>query len=103
MEVSDRYHKYPAIDYRGLKPYTKFPFILLSSQKDVEEHLERELKSVDVKITRGEKIVSLRTLDDGQFEATFDSSMKIVSKHIIGADGARSTVSRFVYCYDLLY
>lgn len=94
MVLSDRSKRLLGVDFTFLAPYTRFPFILLLPQSTTEEILEAHLKKVGIQIARSEKAVGLRGGNDGDWEVSFESGKIVKARYVVGADGARSSVSR---------
>ncbi|KAG6900898.1 hypothetical protein C0993_010017 [Termitomyces sp. T159_Od127] len=79
-------------DFGSLAPYTKFPFVLITSQSTTERVLEAQLNELGVKVLRPEKAVGLKSNDDGELAVTFESGKVITAQYVMGADGARSVI-----------
>lgn len=93
MQVSDRSTPFISADFASLAPYTKFPFVLITSQSTTERVLEAQLNELGVNVIRPEKALGLKSNDDGELVVTFESGKVITSRYVLGADGAKSTVS----------
>ncbi|KAF9464692.1 hypothetical protein BDZ94DRAFT_1307682 [Collybia nuda] len=96
MEVSDRSSTFLAATFSSLAPYTRFPFVLLLSQSTTEEVLEARLLKLGVSILKSEKVVGLKSKDDGSVQVLFESGKVISTRYVVGADGARSTIRHLV-------
>jgi len=97
MLLSDRSKNFLGVDFSCLAPYTRFPFVLLLPQTVTEEVLEARLRAAAVRIVKAERASGLRVSDDGDLEVSFESGKVIKAHYVIGADGARSSVS----CSDI--
>lgn len=93
MELSDRSSPFLAAAFSSLAPYTRFPFVLLLSQSKTEEVLEARLLELGVSIIKSEKVIGFNSKDDGNVDVLFESGRVISTQYVVGADGARSTVS----------
>ncbi|KAG5342741.1 hypothetical protein C0989_008690 [Termitomyces sp. Mn162] len=93
MQVSDRSTPLMSADFASLAPYTKFPFVLITSQSTTERVLEAHLNELGVNVIRPEKAIGLESNDNGELIVTFESGKVITAQYVLGADGARSMVS----------
>lgn len=74
--------------------YTKFPFVLILEQSTTERVLEGRLKELGVEVKRPWRVTGMR--DSKEFQGTdilFESGETVRTRYVIGADGARSSVS----------
>ena len=94
MLVSDRRTSFLGAEFACLAPYTRFPYVLLVPQSVTEEVLEARLEAEGIQIVKPEKACGLRVGDEGYLEVSFESGKVIETQYVIGADGARSSVSR---------
>ncbi|KAG6897568.1 hypothetical protein C0992_000156 [Termitomyces sp. T32_za158] len=78
-------------DFASLAPYTKFPFVLITSQSTTERVLEAQLNELGVSVIRPEKAIGLKS-NDGELLVTFESGKVITAQYVLGADGARSVI-----------
>jgi 2-polyprenyl-6-methoxyphenol hydroxylase-like FAD-dependent oxidoreductase len=89
---------YMRADLSTLTSKTKYPYFLLVPQPMVESILEAHARDLGIPIHWNHKLIGLQPLDEGGYMASFDSGHQMKAKHIVGADGARSSVSFFVVC-----
>ncbi|KAH0583881.1 hypothetical protein H2248_009475 [Termitomyces sp. 'cryptogamus'] len=92
MQVSDRSTPLMSADFASLAPYTKFPFVLITSQSTTERVLEAHLNELGVNVIRPEKAIGLESNDNGELIVTFESGKVITAQYVLGADGARSMI-----------
>ena len=81
------------MDYASLSKITRFPYALLLSQYSTERILETKLEEIGLKVQRPYKLVQLNDGEEEGLVATFETGETIKANYVIGADGARSTVS----------
>lgn len=95
VHIGDRTGPLLTPDLSSLAPYTKYPFSLILPQHITEEILEQHLETNGVKVQRPFKVTGLRVADDpvGWSMVSFESGEVVRAQYIIGADGAKSTVS----------
>ena len=93
MVLSDRSKTLLSVDFSCLAPYTRFPFVLLLSQTVTEEVLEAHLQAAAIEVVKAEKASGVQVGDDGDLEVMFDSGKVVKAKFVVGADGAKSSVS----------
>jgi len=69
--------------------------VLLLPQNKTEDILEERLKVLGIKVQRPYKAIGIKgDIDElGSIEVLFESGEVIKAQYVIGADGARSTVS----------
>ena len=79
------------LDLRRLR--TRFPFVLITPQYNVEGLLERRALAVGVRIVRGAEVVALRQGADRVVVETADVG-GFGAAYVVGCDGVRSTVRR---------
>lgn len=81
--------------FDALTSYTKYPFILLVPQNTVERVLRRHINELAITVRRPCKVVDLQSSQDNldYTRVVFDDGRSIEARYIVGADGARSTVS----------
>ena len=97
LTYTDLSSAYLEADLSVLAGRTKFPFYLIIPQPLVETILESHALSLGIPIHWNTKVAGLRQLDQGGFQVTLESGHSIKAKHIIGADGSRSTVSGVLF------
>lgn len=83
------------IELSLLEKYTNFPFAVLISQTDTEGVLQKHLDAQGVRVQRGKEITGIKSIRGDKVEVLFADNSTIVTKYIIGADGAHSTVSTY--------
>ncbi|MCF1511789.1 FAD-dependent monooxygenase [Streptomyces glomeratus] len=72
---------------------TRFPFVLITPQYNLEGLLERRALDAGVRIVRGAEVVALRQRDDGvEVETAGQGSFS--GRYVVGCDGVRSAVRR---------
>jgi len=78
-----------------LAQYTKYPYVLLLPQNKTEDVLEEHLKGLGIEVQRPYKAIGIKADADelGSTEVLFESGEIIKAQYVIGADGARSSVS----------
>lgn len=75
-------------------PHTKFPFILVLAQTATEHVLEERLRELGVRVLRPYHVTGMKENVDGKgMDVLFESGEVLRSDYVVGADGARSTVS----------
>ncbi|MFY0406170.1 FAD-dependent monooxygenase [Solicola sp. PLA-1-18] len=77
---------------------SRFPFVLMTPQVNVDRLLERHARDVGARVLRGAEVTSLRQ-DDGAVEVTVraaDDAQLLRASWVVGADGAHSTVRELV-------
>ncbi|THH32118.1 hypothetical protein EUX98_g2061 [Antrodiella citrinella] len=81
-------------DFSTLKPYSKYPFVLIVPQTVTESVLGEHMKNIGIAVHRPLKVVGLHPFEhDASYTvALFESGQVIRARYIIGADGARSAV-----------
>jgi 2-polyprenyl-6-methoxyphenol hydroxylase-like FAD-dependent oxidoreductase len=85
-------------DFSLLSAYTRFPFGLVIPQTNTEAVLLDKLESLGMSVSRPYKVVSMtRSTHDGLVDVHFESGEIVQTKYVIGADGAKSVVSRHHY------
>jgi 2-polyprenyl-6-methoxyphenol hydroxylase-like FAD-dependent oxidoreductase len=93
MLFADRSKTWLGVNFSCLTPYTRFPFVLILPQNVTEEILEARLQAATIQVVKGESASGVRLSDDGDLEVLFGSGKVIKAHYVIGADGARSSVS----------
>lgn len=96
-------------DFRFMEKYTKYPYVLAIPQHVTEAAFEEAIREREkrshggLRFTRGTRVVDvqekIKVTEDGKvngFVVTFDNGQKAWSRYVVGADGSRSTVNRFV-------
>jgi 2-polyprenyl-6-methoxyphenol hydroxylase-like FAD-dependent oxidoreductase len=69
---------------------TRFPFLLITPQYNVEKVLEKRATAAGVRILRGTRMTALRQDADGVDLTTDDGPLR--AEYVVGADGVRSAV-----------
>jgi 2-polyprenyl-6-methoxyphenol hydroxylase-like FAD-dependent oxidoreductase len=69
---------------------TRFPFLLITPQYNVEKVLEKRAVAAGVRILRGTRVTGLRQDADGVELATGGAPLR--AEYVVGADGVRSAV-----------
>lgn len=80
-----------AVSFSGLP--SRFPFILITPQYEVESLLEERAKNAGAEILRGTEVTGLRQDADGA-EVDLRDGQTLRAAYVVGADGHRSTVRR---------
>ncbi|KAG6329718.1 hypothetical protein ID866_9369, partial [Astraeus odoratus] len=82
----------PRLDY--LKPYTCHPYALVVPQTFTEHILEQKLASFGVTVHRPFRVIGMKpnASDSKLADITFEDGRSIITKYIIAADGAHSTI-----------
>ena len=95
LNVWDRTSSFFTLDLSVLEPYTKYPHVLLLPQTITENVLEEHLKGFGIHVLRPYKVVGIKAdvSEFGDTEVLFESGEAIKAQYVVGADGARSTVS----------
>jgi 2-polyprenyl-6-methoxyphenol hydroxylase-like FAD-dependent oxidoreductase len=83
-------------DFTLLAPYTRFPFSLVIPQSNTEAILVEQLGTAGINIWRPYKAVSMGPSENqsNAMDVRFESGEVIQAEYVIGADGAKSVVSR---------
>ncbi|TFK76452.1 FAD/NAD(P)-binding domain-containing protein [Pluteus cervinus] len=93
VAMSDRKSRLLTPDFDYLKPYTKYPFVLLLPQHITEKLLEETLESLGKKVAYSHKVVGFQESEvEGKTSVRFENGSIISARFIIGSDGARSVV-----------
>ncbi len=71
---------------------TRFPYVLITPQYNVEQLLERRARQHGAEILRGTRLRAIRQSGDDVDVVTEQGSMR--ARYAVGADGARSSVRR---------
>lgn len=74
---------------------SRFPFVLVTPQYEVESLLEERARNTGAEILRGTEVTGLRQDETGA-EVDLSDGTKRRAAYIVGADGHRSTVRRLV-------
>ena len=82
-----------------LAEYTKYPFITAVPQHVTERILSTVLQELGVTVYRPHRVVEIvpNTEDSELTDVTFENGHVLRTRCVVGADGARSTVSRIVH------
>ncbi|MFF3557495.1 FAD-dependent monooxygenase [Streptomyces tsukubensis] len=72
---------------------TRYPFVLVTPQYEVERLLERRAVEAGAELRYGTELTGLRQNADGAVAVTADGG-ELTARYLVGADGARSTVRR---------
>lgn len=92
--INDRASSIIKTDLSYNSPYTKFPFILVLAQTATEHVLEERLLELGVRVLRPYRVAGMKENVDGKgTDVLFESGEVVRSDYVVGADGARSTVS----------
>jgi 2-polyprenyl-6-methoxyphenol hydroxylase-like FAD-dependent oxidoreductase len=70
---------------------TRFPYLLITPQYNVEQALEKRATAAGVRIVRDAEVTALRQDADG-VELTVDGAAAVRADYAVGADGMRSAV-----------
>ncbi|MCL2580934.1 MAG: FAD-dependent oxidoreductase [Streptosporangiales bacterium] len=79
------------VTVRGLP--SRFPFVLVTPQYEVESLLEERARNAGAEIVRGTEVTGLRQ-DGAGAEVDLDDGTKRRAAYVVGADGHRSTIRR---------
>lgn len=105
MTINSGESRFATLNYDSLKPYTRFPFVLVVSQAETEKKLRHRFESLGRKIFRPYRAVGLKASEkrDG-VDVLFESGETINAKYVLGADGAKSVVCYLSkrFCHILL-
>lgn len=94
LSFGDRTSTIFKAEFSCISPYTKFPFILTLAQTVTEHVLEERLNELGVNVIRPYRAVGMKVGVGGKgIDVTFESGETVKAEYVIGADGARSTVS----------
>lgn len=94
MSLRDRFSKIMSAEFSYLAEYTRFPFVSIIPQRMTEQCLEKQLEAQGLQVLRPYRVVALTRSEHGEgLDVTFESGERINAKYVIGADGAKSTVS----------
>ncbi|MFJ8230103.1 FAD-dependent monooxygenase [Streptomyces sp. NPDC094448] len=72
---------------------TRYPFVLVTPQYEVERLLERRAVEAGAELRYGTELTGLRQSADGAVAVTADGG-ELTARYLVGTDGARSTVRR---------
>ena len=88
------FHSVPP-NFGVLTSHTKYPYIFLVTQHIVEGILQARIREEEINVIRPAKVVDLRVNDsDPDYtDVIFEDGQVVEAHYVIGADGARSTVS----------
>lgn len=100
MIFADLYKPFLSAKFECLSQYTQFPYVLLVPQGITEDVLDVHRRTLGVSVSSNAKVVGLNTTEEG-FLVTLDSGDTILARHVIGADGGKSTVRLIVTCDDV--
>lgn len=94
IQFYDGPHHLLTISNALLQNKTDYPFTLFLPQHLTERVLTSRLLSMGIKVQWRHKAVSM-TPCDGGVQVGFENSSSITAQYVVGADGSRSTVSRY--------
>lgn len=89
------------VDLTVLKKKTPYPFSVLISQHQVEVLLRQKLAELNVPLFSNKVMTAYSYDDKDGLLVAFEDGSKVRTRYLVGADGARSTVSLF--CSGLFY
>ncbi|KAI6111183.1 hypothetical protein F5141DRAFT_771598 [Pisolithus sp. B1] len=94
MRFDTRVAELAHIQFDALSPYTRHPYALIIPQTFTESVLGEKLASFGVTVYRPHKVVDLKiNANDGNLaDVVFDDGQVIITRYIIAADGAHSTI-----------
>lgn len=92
--LGDRTSSILRTDFSYISSHTKFPFALMLAQTATENVLEERLNELGVKVVRPFRVVGMKDSAYGiGTDVLFESGEVVRCDYVVGADGARSTVS----------
>lgn len=96
--MNDRSSPLISSDFSSLSAYTRYPFALVLPQNKTEATLGKKLQSLGVDVFRPLRVVGMKTNphEPDTLDVSFETGEVIQTTYVIGADGARSTVSKVV-------
>lgn len=86
-------HPVFALHLDALAPLTKYPFVVLIGQHDIERILRTHLQDGGHYVCWNKRVVGLKETDNGRaYEVAFESGERVAARYVVGADGSHSTV-----------
>jgi 2-polyprenyl-6-methoxyphenol hydroxylase-like FAD-dependent oxidoreductase len=87
-------------DISQLRDETKFPMSLHIPQEDVERIFRERLNSESIQLFRNKRVVGMgHSVVSPGVEVKFEDGGVIRVQYVVGADGARSTVTLYSYIH----